>query len=249
MAAPGQGRRPDRNVDKTPAKKGDTTEKVVFINRCAKVVKGGRRFSFSALIVAGDHDGSVGVGFGKANEVSEAIRKSSESARKSMEKVSLHENTIPHETIGEFGGGRVLLRPASPGTGVIAGGGVRAVVEAAGIRDVLAKSLGSSNHANVVKATIAALKSLRRKDEIFKVRGIKGGDGELKHALKIEADKVSESARGKIEKAGGTITMRDRSVGKPAAAAEDVDQTAKEETAKKKSTTAVKKKKKASKKS
>jgi small subunit ribosomal protein S5 len=179
MAAPGhQGRRPDsRHTDKAPAQKGDTTEKVVFINRCAKVVKGGRRFSFSALIVAGDHDGSVGVGFGKANEVSEAIRKASDAAKKSMEKVSLYENTIPHETIGEFGGGRVLLRPASPGTGVIAGGGVRAVVEAAGIRDVLAKSLGSSNHANVVKATIAALKSLRRKDEIFKVRGIKGGDG------------------------------------------------------------------------
>src|SRR6266478_3600301 len=175
---PGQGRRPDsRHQDRTPAARGDTTEKVVFINRCAKVVKGGRRFSFSALIVAGDHDGSVGVGFGKAHEVSEAIRKASESARKSREKVSLHENTIPHETSGEFGGGRVLLRPASPGTGVIAGGGVRAVVEAAGIRDVLAKSLGSSNHANVVKATIAALKSLRRKDEIFKVRGIKGGDG------------------------------------------------------------------------
>src|SRR6266404_4478306 len=175
---PGQGRRPDsRHQDRTPAARGDTTEKVVFINRCAKVVKGGRRFSFSALIVAGDHDGSVGVGFGKANEVSEAIRKASESAKKSMEKVSVYENTIPHEVIGEFGGGRVLLRPASPGTGVIAGGGVRAVVEAAGIRDVLAKSLGSSNHANVVKATIAALKLLRRKDEIFKVRGIKGGDG------------------------------------------------------------------------
>jgi small subunit ribosomal protein S5 len=178
MAAPGQrGRQESRGADKAPAQKGDTTEKVVFINRCAKVVKGGRRFSFSALIVAGDHDGSVGVGFGKANEVSEAIRKASEAAKKSMEKVSLYENTIPHETIGEFGGGRVLLRPASPGTGVIAGGGVRAVVEAVGIRDVLAKSLGSSNHANVVKATIAALKSLRRKDEIFKVRGIKGGDG------------------------------------------------------------------------
>ncbi|HJX97706.1 MAG TPA: 30S ribosomal protein S5 [Chthoniobacterales bacterium] len=179
MPAPGdnRGRRQDRGADKAPAQKGDTTEKVVFINRCAKVVKGGRRFSFSALIVAGDHDGSVGVGFGKANEVSEAIRKASESAKKSMEKVSLYENTIPHEVVGEFGGGRVLLRPASPGTGVIAGGGVRAVVEAAGIRDVLAKSLGSSNHANVVKATIEALKSLRRKDEIFKVRGIKGGDG------------------------------------------------------------------------
>src|SRR5215831_2766344 len=167
-------RRPDsRKPDKAPAAKGDTTEKVVFINRCAKVVKGGRRFSFSALIVAGDHDGRVGVGFGKANEVAEAIRKASEAARKSMEKVSLHENTIPHETIGEFGGGRVLLRPASPGTGVIAGGGVRAVVEAAGIKDVLAKSLGSSNHANVVKATIEALRSLRRRDEILKVRGIR----------------------------------------------------------------------------
>lgn len=173
MASPNQGRRSDRGADKTPAAKGDTTEKVVFINRCAKVVKGGRRFSFSALIVAGDHDGKVGVGFGKANEVAEAIRKASEAARKSMQKVSLHENTIPHETIGEFGGGRVLLRPASPGTGVIAGGGVRAVVEAVGIRDVLAKSLGSSNHANVVKATIQALRNLRRRDEILKVRGIR----------------------------------------------------------------------------
>ena len=174
MAQPTGGRRPDRNPDKTPAAKGDTTEKVVFINRCAKVVKGGRRFSFSALIVAGDHDGKVGYGFGKANEVSEAIRKASEAARKSMEKVSLNENTIPHETIGEYDGARVLLRPASPGTGVIAGGGVRAVAEAAGIKDVLAKSLGSSNHANVVKATIAALRALRRRDEIFKVRGIRG---------------------------------------------------------------------------
>src|SRR2546429_8455804 len=128
-------------------------EKVVFINRCAKVVKGGRRFSFSALIVAGDHDGKVGCGFGKANEVSEAIRKASESARKSMEKVSLHENTIPHETIGEYGGGRVLLRPASPGTGVIAGGGGRAGGEAAGIRDGQGESPGSSKHANLAKDT------------------------------------------------------------------------------------------------
>src|SRR5215467_9056532 len=166
------GRRSDsRRQERASTAKGDTSEKVVFINRCAKVVKGGRRFSFSALIVAGDHDGSVGVGFGKANEVAEAIRKASEAARKSMEKVSLHENTIPHETIGEFGGGRVLLRPASPGTGVIAGGGVRAVVEAAGIRDVLAKSLGSSNHANVVKATIQALRGLRRRQDILTLRG------------------------------------------------------------------------------
>src|ERR1700751_873534 len=178
MAQTTSGRRPDmRRTDKAPAARGDTTEKVVFINRCAKVVKGGRRFSFSALIVAGDHDGKVGCGFGKANEVSEPIRKASEAARKAMEKVSLNENTIPHEVIGEFDGARVLMRPASPGTGIIAGGGVGAVAEAAGIRDVLAKSLGSSNHANVVKATIAALRSLRRRDEIFKVRGIQSGDG------------------------------------------------------------------------
>ncbi len=169
----GGGRRQERHTDKTAAARGETTEKVVFINRCAKVVKGGRRFSFSALIVAGDHDGQVGVGFGKANEVAEAIRKASDAARKSMEKMSLYGNTIPHETIGEFGGGRVLLRPASPGTGVIAGGGVRAVVEAVGIRDVLAKSLGSSNHSNVVKATIEALRALRRRDEILKSRGIR----------------------------------------------------------------------------
>ena len=162
-------KRDDRNSDKD---KSGLSEKVVFINRCAKVVKGGRRFSFSALIVTGDRAGKVGCGFGKANEVSEAIRKASESAKKAMVKVSVLENTIPHEVIGEFGGGRVLLKPASPGTGVIAGGGVRAVIEAAGIRDVLAKSLGSSNHANVVKATIEALQQLRHREEIYKLRGI-----------------------------------------------------------------------------
>src|SRR5438552_11914699 len=184
MAQPhsGGGIQQERQTDKISAARCDTTEKVVFINRCAKFVKGGRRFSFSALIVAGDHDGQVGVGFGKANEVAEAIRKASEAARKSMEKMSLHENTIPHEAIGEFGGGRVLLRPASPGTGVIAGGGVRAVVEAVGIRDVLAKSLGSSNHSNVVKATIEALRSLRRRDEILKVRGIRLNDGKAEQS-------------------------------------------------------------------
>src|SRR5260370_33604430 len=125
MAQTTSGRRPDwRNPDKTPAAKGDTTEKVVFINRCAKVVKGGRRFSFSALIVAGDHDGMVGYGFGKANEVSEAIRKASEAARKSMKKVSLHENTIPHETIGEYGGGRGFVRAPPSGAWVICRAGV-----------------------------------------------------------------------------------------------------------------------------
>jgi len=162
------GRSNDNDAEKEPK---ETTEKVVFINRCAKVVKGGRRFSFSALIVSGNHKGRVGIGFGKANEVSEAIRKATESAKKRMVNVAVHENTIPHEVLGEFGGGRVLLKPASPGTGVIAGGGVRAVIEAAGIRDVLAKSLGSSNPANVVKATLEALSALRPKAEIFKIRG------------------------------------------------------------------------------
>jgi small subunit ribosomal protein S5 len=154
-----------------PKEVSDLVEKVVFINRCAKVVKGGRRFSFSALIVTGDRAGRVGCGFGKANEVSEAIRKAGESAKKAMVRVAVANNTIPHEVLGEFGGGRVLLKPASAGTGVIAGGGVRAVIEAAGIRDVLAKSMGSSNHANVVKATLTALEQLRSREDRLRDRG------------------------------------------------------------------------------
>lgn len=151
----------------------DLIEKVVFINRCAKVVKGGRRFSFSALIVVGDQAGKVGIGFGKANEVSEAIRKGNENARKHLEPVSLDKSTIPHEVVGKFGGATVLLKPASEGTGLIAGGGARAIVEAAGIKDVLSKSLGSSNAANVVRATLEALKQLRRREDILKARGKK----------------------------------------------------------------------------
>lgn len=157
-------------------KEGDLTEKVVFVNRCAKVVKGGRRFSFSALIVVGDQKGQVGYGFGKANEVADAIKKGTEMAKKSLVKICMREATIPHEVEGYFGGGRVLLKPASPGTGVVAGGGVRAVIEAAGIRDVLSKSLGSSNMANVVKATLNGLRQLRPREQIMQRRGL-GADG------------------------------------------------------------------------
>jgi small subunit ribosomal protein S5 len=173
----GRGRGPGRNANRPPKEEKESDgldEKVVFINRCAKVVKGGRRFSFSALVVVGDHEASVGIGFGKANEVAEAIKKASEASRKEMVKVPVVEGrTIPHEVIGRHRGGVVMLKPASPGTGIIAGTSVRSVVEAAGIKDVLTKSLGSNNHANVVKATLNALQALRTREQIFKVRGKK----------------------------------------------------------------------------
>jgi len=161
------------NRDKRRSESGatdDLDEHVVFVNRCAKTVKGGRRMSFSAVVVVGDHEGKVGVGFGKANEVSDAIRKGGDAARKAMRQITLKGKTIPHDVSGVCDGGRVILKPAPDGTGLIVGGGMRPVLEAVGIRDAVGKSLGSKNKCNVVKATLAALKKLRSAEEIAALR-------------------------------------------------------------------------------
>jgi small subunit ribosomal protein S5 len=169
---PGGNRGPRRdNRDQKPEGDGPhMIEKVVFINRCAKVVKGGRRFSFAALAVVGDGKGKVGIGYGKANEVPDAIKKGTANAHKHLVNVKLKGDTIPHDVLGQYDGGRVMLKPASPGTGLIAGGGVRAVLEAAGVKNILTKSMGSSNHIAVVHATLNGLLQLRLAENISKVR-------------------------------------------------------------------------------
>ncbi|MBM3841824.1 MAG: 30S ribosomal protein S5 [Verrucomicrobia bacterium] len=174
---PGGGRGPRRDGgrrdsrDKPQEGEGPSMiEKVVFINRCAKVVKGGRRFSFAALAVVGDGKGRVGIGYGKANEVPDAIKKGTANAHKHLVSVKLKGDTIPHDVFGQYDGGKVLLRPASPGTGLIAGGGVRAVLEAAGVKNILTKSMGSSNHIAVVHATLDGLRKLRLAADVAQVR-------------------------------------------------------------------------------
>ena len=159
--------------DSTADDGNQLVEKVVYVNRCAKVVKGGRRFSFSALVVVGDQNGKVGHGFGKANEVSDAIRKGTDAAKRAMKKVVVVNETLPHEIYSEFGGAKIVLKPAAPGTGLVAGEKVRAVLEAAGVSNVIAKSLGSSNAANVVKATMQAMLSMRTADQVLSARGKK----------------------------------------------------------------------------
>jgi small subunit ribosomal protein S5 len=165
----------------------DLTERVIHINRVAKVVKGGRRFSFSALVVVGDSNGHVGIGMGKANEVPESIRKGTEAAKKNLFRVPLSGRTIPHKVVGHSGAGRIVLRPASEGTGVIAGGAMRPVLEAAGVKDVLAKILGTTNAHNVVNATIAALRTLESPEEVERRRSRRRGEiQQHEHAPKPE---------------------------------------------------------------
>ena len=197
MAGPGNyGNRDNRN-EPAPDPSGLRESRVIHINRVAKVVKGGRRFSFTALVVIGDGAGHVGLGYGKAKEVPLAIQKGTEEAKRNMFSVPLAGSTVTHPVIGRMGAGRVLIKPAAPGTGVIAGGAARAILEEAGIHDVLCKSLGSSNHINVARATIAGLQSLKRPDEVARLRGLSADEFVPKGLL--EAYKISERGPLQVE--------------------------------------------------
>jgi small subunit ribosomal protein S5 len=201
-------------VESVSPKGLDLQERVIEINRVAKVVKGGRRFSFTALVAVGDEDSVVGIGYGKAREVPLAIQKAVEDARKNLIRIPKYGQTLTHRVIGRFGAGHVVLRPASPGTGVIAGGGVRAVLELGGIRDVLTKSIGTQNPINLVKATMSGLESLRRPEDVAKLRGIS-----VREVLGVGNGKTAEAAKDE-EKAEEPVTPEAVAAEAPAAEAE-----------------------------